>query len=375
MLIGNLFTRDPAGGVPALFRGRRVSYSFNTRVAIRKACDLLGLLPGDEVLAPAYNCGSELDPLYHAGLTVTLYPVDRQARIDPAAVERLITPRTRAIYMTHYFGFLQPETTALRALCDAHGLFLIEDCALSLLSGKAPAEGRAGDVSVFCFYKFFPVIGGGALAINNDRITAEARFDAAPPAGFVGKAIVRAGLGMTLGAKRRTALIDLLKRLRGKPAATPAIGRTGRQDMPAHYYFDPRLRNARISQFAARPIRAVDVAAVIAARRENYRTYLALLPEMPGVTPLFPDLPAEASPLGMPVLVENRDALSAALVAQKISATPWWAGYNRNLDFDSSADACHLKDHVLSLPAHQYLGTAEINHIAGVLRDVITRSL
>ena len=165
-----------AGGVTPLFAGRRVNYSFNTRVAIRKAVDLLGLKPGDEVLAPAYNCGSELDPLRHAGLSIRLYPITAATGIDPNQLESMIGPRTRAIYMTHYFGFLQPETSTIRNLCDEHGLHLIEDCALSLLSGDAPAEGRAGDISVFCFYKFFPVLAGGALVINSDKITTGAAF-------------------------------------------------------------------------------------------------------------------------------------------------------------------------------------------------------
>jgi dTDP-4-amino-4,6-dideoxygalactose transaminase len=73
----------------------------------------------------------------------------------------------------------------------------------------------------------------------------------------------------------------------------------------------------------------------------------------------------------MPVLVEDRDRLAAALSARGIPASPWWAGYNRHLNFDGQTEACHLKDHVLSLPAHQYLGAAEITHIAETLRGLI----
>ena len=48
--------------------GRRAASSFNTRTAIWRAVTMLGLTPGDEVLAPAWNCGSELDPLLRRGL-------------------------------------------------------------------------------------------------------------------------------------------------------------------------------------------------------------------------------------------------------------------------------------------------------------------
>ncbi|NJM81621.1 MAG: DegT/DnrJ/EryC1/StrS aminotransferase family protein [Tabrizicola sp.] len=137
----SLVKRDPSGGVAALFKGRRASHWFSTRVAIRRGCDVLGLKPGDEVLVPAYNCGSETDPLRHAGLTVSLYPVNRQTGVDPDEVARRITPRTRAIYLIHYFGFLHPATADIRRICDTHGLHMIEDCALSLLSGPPRHEG------------------------------------------------------------------------------------------------------------------------------------------------------------------------------------------------------------------------------------------
>lgn len=365
-----LLKRDSNGGLPALFAGRRVTYSFNTRVAIRQACDLLGLSHGDEVLAPAYNCGSELDPLHHAGLVVTLYRVDAQARIDLTSIEALITPRTKAVYLTHYFGFSQPQTAALRALCDARGLFMIEDCALSLLSGGSPAAGRAGDVSVFCFYKFFPTLAGGALVLNTDRIAGAAQFGQTLPLKMMGKHLLRAAMDMTLGAKRRAALMQRLKSGR----VDAEVSGSGRPDIPPHYYFDPRLRDARISAVTACQIRAFDVEAAITIRRENYRTYLLALAEMPKVRPLFPDLTDESCPLSMPVLVENRDAIAAALTSRGIAATPWWAGYNRHFDFAAHADARYLKDHVLSLPSHQFMGKREIAHIVSELSELVAAS-
>ena len=379
---GRFSARDAAGGVPALFTGRRASFSFNTRVAIRKACDLLGLKPGDEVLAPAYNCGSELDPLLHAGLSILLYPLDRQARVDPDAVAALIRPKTRAIYVTHYFGFLQPELTALRRLCDDHGLALIEDCALSLFSGAQPAEGRTGDIAVFCFYKFLPVIAGGALVINTARITGETRFVKPAPAGFVAKRLIRAGLRAGLGT---TATAALSRVLRGRtaaapdsapvPAPVPASRQTDPPDMPGHYYFAPRLQNTRISSLTAHMLSGFDVAEVSAARRTNYLHLLDRLNAIPGAAPLFSDLPAEAVPLNMPVVITgpDRNALVLALQAEGIAATPWWSGYNRHLDFSSAPDARYLKDHLLCLPSHQSLTVAAIDHIAARFHALIQR--
>lgn len=364
--LGSLWARDAAGGVPALFAGRRVSYSFNTRVAIRRACDILGLKRGDEVLVPAYSCGSELDPLLAAGLTLRLYPVDGLAQIDPAQIARLITPQTRAIYLTHYFGFLHPDTAAIRQLCDDHGLWLIEDCALSLLSGTGPAQGRAGDIALFCLYKLFPVLAGGALVINIDRITAPVVFSKPPPRKAVAKAMIRAVINTVLGRGG----IAALRRLRKPKVAVPASS-SPYPDMPANYYFDPSITDAGVSHFTARALGAFNVAATIKVRRANYQQYQALLAGMPGVTLLYPDLPDDACPLNMPILVEDRDALSAALTAQGINAVPWWAGFHQAIDLTAFSDACFLKNHILALPLHQGMGPAHIAHVVGRLHTAM----
>lgn len=360
--LGSLISRDPQGGLPALFAGRRVSYSFNTRVAIRHACDLLRLNPGDEVLVPAYNCGSELDPLLDAGLTLRLYPVGRDARIDPAQIAALITPQTRAIYLTHYFGFLHPNTAAIRQLCEDRKLWLLEDCALSLLSGPSPAEGHAGHIALFCFYKLFPVLGGGALVLNTDKIAGNVAFPNPAPRKVVLKALARAVLNKGLGRAGIVALRKLRPRKTPAPAAHSMY-----PDMPAEYYFDPALKGAGISRVTARALGSFDVESTIRARRANYQDYLIRLAGLPGVTLLYPVLPEHACPLYMPILVEDRDALSAALTAQGISAPPWWAGFDQAVDFAGFPDACYLKNHVLALPLHQTMGPAHIAHVVARL--------
>jgi perosamine synthetase len=365
-------------GVLDLFADRRVVYSFNTRVAIRTAVDLLGLKPGDEVLAPAYNCGSELDPLRAAGLDIRLYPVDTDTVVDPDRIAPLIGARTRAIYLTHYFGVLQPHRAGIRALADARGMRVIEDCALSLLSGAHPVEGRTGDVAVFCFYKFFPVLAGGALVVNATDLAVPA-FARPAPAKTVVRSVLRMGLRRTLGPR-------MLDRLRGRRPAgqgddDPA---DGLPDMPAGYYFDPDLVGRGLSGFTARALTALDPVEATQVRRVNYRRLLGHLADVGGMAPLFAALPGDAVPLSLPLQVQDpgpgaawrrRNALVRALQAEGIAATPWWAGYNRYLDFADhpGADlstARLLKDTVISLPIHQYFGSAEIDHVADRVRGV-----
>ena len=48
--------------------------------------------------------------------------------MDPDKVEALITPRTKAIWVTHLWGF-PAEVDKLREIADRHGIYLLEDCA------------------------------------------------------------------------------------------------------------------------------------------------------------------------------------------------------------------------------------------------------
>lgn len=347
-----------------LFANRNVAFSFNTRVAIRKACDLLGLQPGDEVLAPEYNCGSELDPLHDAGLCIRLYPVGRDTFVDPAAVEAMIGPRTRAIYLTHYFGFLQPKAGALREVCDRYRLYLIEDCALSLLSGAKPAEGRHGHVSVFCFYKFFPVMGGGALVYNGEA-EVDIDFGRSAPTGVVVKRLVKEAIKRMPGFTR---LLGQWKRRQATMDTVEGVDDTF-PDMPSHYYFDPDLRDRQISGLCLRALSRMDVSGAIEKRRRNYLHFVRRLAGHETFVPLFPDLPGDAVPLNLPLLVPGgaRTQLIAILKQEGLESVAWWSGYNRHVDFSGAETGHWLKGRLLVLPIHQYLGGADVDVIANKL--------
>src|SRR4030042_2857290 len=149
------------------FENTAIEYVYRGRTGIRHACELIGLCQGSEVLAPAYNCGSEIDALLNSGTSVVLYRVDRSCKIDMNDLLNRITWKTKAIYITHYFGFPQ-EVDKIKQICNANGLYMIEDCALSLFSSDGARKlGTIGDVGIFSFPKTLPVPDGGALVVND----------------------------------------------------------------------------------------------------------------------------------------------------------------------------------------------------------------
>jgi perosamine synthetase len=139
--IAAIFRPKVQFAVPTWFEGRSVRYVHKARIAIRHVCDALGLCPGTETLAPSYNCGSEIDPLLKSGTSVVLYRVDKNAKIDIADLISRVTKKTKAIYVTHYFGFPQ-DLREIRRVCVDKKIYLIEDCALALFT--AVGENQLG---------------------------------------------------------------------------------------------------------------------------------------------------------------------------------------------------------------------------------------
>jgi dTDP-4-amino-4,6-dideoxygalactose transaminase len=95
--------------VQAWYQGnnRHLYYTHKGRCGLGLLCKHWKLQAGDEVLVPAYNCGTEIDPFMHYGLNVIFYKVDQHANIDFEDLLQRVTHRTKVIYVTHYFGWPQ----------------------------------------------------------------------------------------------------------------------------------------------------------------------------------------------------------------------------------------------------------------------------
>jgi len=341
------------------------------RTAIALACRRWSLKPGDEALVPAYNCGSEVDVLLKLGLHVRLYRVDGAARIDQENLRALCGPRTRLVVVIHYFGWPH-DIRDLAGWCGERSIRLLEDCALALFStGPDGNLGRLGDAAVFSLPKTLPVPDGGVLSLP---ATADGELDplVAPP----WRPLLRRTLPLlkrrTLSRADSLGLYPLARVLLGRSWLRSRIASNGAPfpDMPASYYFDRRLANRGVSRLTAGLIANVDPHVVRAARRRNYRQLQQHLTDLPGVRPLFAELPAGVCPLYFPVLVADRPRWLAALHARGIPAIGWWAGYHRQLPWDDFPEARHLKDHLIALPVHQDLSADQVAYVAQCVQQI-----
>ena len=137
--------------------------------ALHLAMLALRIGPGDEVIVPTLTFAASTNCVTYCGGTPVFADVDASTLlIDPAAVARLITPRTRAIIAVDFAG--QPcDYPALRAIADAHGLALVADACHSLgasLDGRP--SGSLADLTCFSLHPVKHITTGEGGAVTTD---------------------------------------------------------------------------------------------------------------------------------------------------------------------------------------------------------------
>ncbi len=153
----------------------------NCTAALHLAYLAAGIGPGDEVVVPAMTFVATAAAVRHCGATPVLADIagPHDLGIDPADVERRITPRTKAVCAVHYGGYAA-ALAPLRELCRQRGLALIEDAAHAPgatapgLGGKLGTLGLAGAFSFFS-NKILACGEGGLLATRDADVAAFAR--------------------------------------------------------------------------------------------------------------------------------------------------------------------------------------------------------
>ena len=114
----------------------------------------LGIGPGDEVITTAYSFFASAGTIVNVGATPVMVDIDpRTYNIDPHVLEAAITPRTKAVVAVHLYGQCCDIAT-VKAVCDKHQLWLIEDAAQSI--GSEWEGKRAGSFGDFGCFSFFP---------------------------------------------------------------------------------------------------------------------------------------------------------------------------------------------------------------------------
>lgn len=137
--------------------------------ALHVALSALGVGPGQEIIVPAYMWVSVLAAVVNLGGIPVLADIDDTFCLNPADVEKKITPKTRGIILVHMSG-APGDAPAIAKIAKAHGLFLLEDCAQcnnGSINGKK--VGTFGDMGIFSFQMNKNMTSGeGGCVVSND---------------------------------------------------------------------------------------------------------------------------------------------------------------------------------------------------------------
>ncbi len=152
--------------------------------ALEMAAILIDIQPGDEVIAPSYTFVSTVNAFILRGAKIVF--VDSRTDhpgMDEDAIEKLITPKTKAIIPVHYAG-VACNMDKIMDLAAKHKLFVVEDAAQaidSFYTGKDGIErplGSIGHLAAFSFHETKNIISGegGMLVVNDERFVDRAEI-------------------------------------------------------------------------------------------------------------------------------------------------------------------------------------------------------
>jgi dTDP-4-amino-4,6-dideoxygalactose transaminase len=313
------------------------------------------------VLMPEYNSGNEVLAVEAAGAAVSYYPVGADGQVDPAQLERICGDHPYdVLYVIHYLGWPQP-IEQLADLSRRLGMWLIEDCALALLSdlGTRPL-GSFGDWSVFCLYKTLPLPNGACLVENGAHLPALDDIS-----------LRQAGFPSVIGRTAELIVRNIRSRSDGLGAAMESVKRAagraaGAMDVPRAKVGDIGFSMDEIdlamSEISSHLIKRLNLDDIRERRIANYLQLARQLERF--VTPLHARLPEGACPLLFPILVPDKPAVAALLRSYGVDVLEFW-------NYGADGSRAHegertrfLRDHVLGLPIHQDLTPRHIDYIA-----------
>jgi perosamine synthetase len=195
------------------------------------AVGALGLEPGDEVITSPWTMVATATAILHNNAIPVFADIERDSfNIDPACVERLIGPRTKAILAVDIFG-QSCNMRALRAIADKHGISLLGDTA------QAPGAqyhgqqtGTLADIGGFSlnYHKHIHCGEGGILVTNDDRFArrlqlirnhAEAVIESNEPAELANML----GYNFRMGEMEAAVAIEQLKKLESNVAGRQRV--------------------------------------------------------------------------------------------------------------------------------------------------------
>jgi dTDP-4-amino-4,6-dideoxygalactose transaminase len=313
--------------------------------ALQIALMALGLEPGDEVITSDFTFAATVEVVKLLKLTPVLVDVDRDTfNISIDAIEKAITPQTKAIIPVHLFGQCA-NMDAVMDLAKKHNLYVVEDTAQAIgakytsKDGSVTSAGCIGDIGTTSFFpsKNLGCFGdGGAIFTNNDELA------------LVLRSIVNHGMGKRYYYDR----VGVNSRLDSMQAA---ILRIKLRQLDS--YIENRQRAAKYYSDFFSQLEGVEVPTIKAYSTHVFHQYTL---KIKGINQY--EAQAFMNEKGIPMMIYYPMPLHTqkAYDADK---------YN-DADFPVTNELC---ESVVSLPMHTELDDEQLAYITSSLKEFLTK--
>ena len=154
------------------FGARFAQLTSSGTAALSTAMAALGIGAGDEVIMPSFTFVASFEAVLSVGAIPVLVDIDDTLTLNPDAVKKAITSKTKCIMPVHMCGSMA-DMDALQAICKEHHLLLLEDACQSIgASYKGKYLGTIGDAGTFSFdfVKTITCGEGGAVVTNTEEV-------------------------------------------------------------------------------------------------------------------------------------------------------------------------------------------------------------
>jgi dTDP-4-amino-4,6-dideoxygalactose transaminase len=185
MFIGGKVVNDFADNLSRYHGSKHCIPCANGTDALQIAMMALGLEPGDEVITPSFTYIATVEVAALLHIKPIFVEVDPKTFcIEPAIIEKAITPKTKAIIPVHLYGHAA-DMEKIMAIAAKHNLFVIEDnaqaigCDYTFSNGTVKKTGSIGHIGCTSFYpsKNLGAFGdGGAMFTNDDELANKLRM-------------------------------------------------------------------------------------------------------------------------------------------------------------------------------------------------------
>lgn len=169
-------SKELEAAVCSTFQCQYAQLTSSGTAALTTAMAALGIGYGDEVITPSFTFVASFEAVLSVGAVPVLVDVDDTLTLDPVAVRKAITPRTKAIMPVHMCGSMA-DLDALQQICREHQLFLLEDACQSIGGTyKGKPLGSIGDAGTFSFdfVKTMTCGEGGVIMTNRHDVYVKA---------------------------------------------------------------------------------------------------------------------------------------------------------------------------------------------------------